>query len=168
MNRPLAEKMRVTNRIVTLWSRSPSYISMETALAFHGWIPEAVFSTISVTSKRKSKTIDHDIFGRFAFYPLALNRTAFLEGVIRLEIDGQAMLVAKPLRALLDLVAHRKFKWSGLAWITEGKRIDPNELLRLQKQDFRALELVYKHKTARQFLSLLEAERAMLKQAQKG
>ena len=26
-----------------------SYISMESALAFHGWIPEAVFTVVSVT-----------------------------------------------------------------------------------------------------------------------
>src|SRR5690554_4756908 len=31
-----------------------SYVSMESALAFHGWIPEAVFATVSVTPGRKS------------------------------------------------------------------------------------------------------------------
>lgn len=144
-----------------------SYISMETALAFHGWIPEAVFATISVTPTRKSKMIDHEVFGRFAFYPLALNRIAFLEGVARLEIDGQIMLVAKPLRALLDLVAHRKFTWSGIAWLFGSLRIGPEDLMQLRKSDFQALKTVYKHKAVREFLSELEAEWDLLKRTQK-
>ena len=149
------------------WTRGPLPRRASRSMAFHGWIPEAVFSTISVTPKRKSKTLDQDVFGSFAFYPLALNRTAFLEGVVRLDIDGQAMLVAKPLRALLDLVAHRKLKWSGLAWIVKGLRIDLDELLQLRKKDFRALKPVYKHKAVLEFLLQLENEWGSLKQAQK-
>ncbi|MCD6273139.1 MAG: hypothetical protein J7K30_09915, partial [Deltaproteobacteria bacterium] len=32
-----------------------SYVSFETALAYHGWIPEAVFTTASVVPGRKSR-----------------------------------------------------------------------------------------------------------------
>lgn len=42
-----------------------SYITMESALVYHGWIPEAVPATISVTPGRKSVTLDHPEFGRF-------------------------------------------------------------------------------------------------------
>jgi len=49
-----------------------SYISMETALAFHGWIPEAVYTTVSVTPGRKSQQVGHEHFGRFEFNPLAV------------------------------------------------------------------------------------------------
>ena len=34
--------------------QATSYISFETALAWHGWIPEAVYSTASVTPGRKT------------------------------------------------------------------------------------------------------------------
>src|SRR6185369_12489245 len=48
-----------------------SYVSFETALAFHGWIPEAVYVTASVTPGRKSLEQDTPVFGRFTFHPIA-------------------------------------------------------------------------------------------------
>src|SRR6218665_1891013 len=44
-----------------------SYVSFETALAFHGWIPEAVHVTASVTPGRKSAEYDTPVLGRFTF-----------------------------------------------------------------------------------------------------
>lgn len=140
-----------------------SYVSMETALAFHGWIPEAVFATVSVTPKRKSKEVDHSVFGRFSFYPLALHKSAFLTGVERQTISNQAVLVAKPLRALLDLVAYKKLKWQGMGWIMNGMRIEQDHLLQTPKKEFAALRKVYKHKAARDFLEQLATEVALLK-----
>jgi hypothetical protein len=35
-----------------------SYVSFETALSYHGWIPEAVFTTASVTPGRKTLSFD--------------------------------------------------------------------------------------------------------------
>lgn len=42
-----------------------SYVSMESALAYHGWIPEAVFTTMSVTPGRESTALDHPKLGAF-------------------------------------------------------------------------------------------------------
>ncbi len=133
-----------------------SYVSMETALAFHGWIPEAVYTTVSVTPRRKSQVIDHPNFGHFDFNPLALHKSEFLAGVQRHVISGQAMLVASPLRALMDLVVYRKQKWEGLEWVQRGMRIDETNLLQTRGKDFSALKDVYKHKSANEFLSQLE------------
>ena len=134
-----------------------SYVSMETALAFHGWIPEAVYTTASVTPGRKSKTVDHKQFGSFEFNPLALHKSGFLAGVERHVLSKQAVLVASPLRALMDLAAFRKQDWVGVSWIETGIRIAPEHLLETRRQDFAALEGVYKHKLARMFLAGLEA-----------
>ncbi len=71
-----------------------SYVSMESALSFHGWIPEAVYTVVSVTPGRKSNALDHPSFGRFSFHPLAVNRLGFLEAVERHVIGDQAILVA--------------------------------------------------------------------------
>jgi len=143
-----------------------SYVSMETALAFHGWIPEAVYTIVSVTSGRKSKEINHPDFGRFEFNPLALQKSGFLSGVQRHVIDDQAMLVASPLRALMDLVAFRRQDWEGLAWVQSGMRIDPSYLLETRAKDFSALKGVYKHKSAKAFLSELERDVRALKSDQ--
>ena len=135
-----------------------SYVSMETALAFHGWIPEAVYTIVSVTPDRKSKVIDHETFGRFEFNPLALNKSGFLGGVDRHVLSEQAVLVASPLRALMDLVAFRKQKWAGPGWIESGLRIDRTHLLEARRRDFSALKGVYKHKAANAFLASLPTE----------
>lgn len=144
-----------------------SYVSMESALAFHGWIPEAVFATVSVTPGRKSNDVDHSVFGKFAFRPLALNKAAFLEGVDRQTINNQTMLVAKPLRALFDLVALKKYKWQGMGWIVNGMRIDPEYLLQTPRKEFHVLRRVYKHKAVLEFLNQLDQHVAALKAQKK-
>lgn len=143
-----------------------SYVSMETALAFHGWIPEAVYTTVSVTPGRKSQVIDHPNFGRFEFNPLALHKSGFLAGVQRHVISDQAMLVASPLRALMDLVAFRKQGWEGIAWLDNGMRISKAHLLHIRSKDFSALKGVYKHKVVNTFLSQLEQDVRILKSSE--
>jgi hypothetical protein len=140
-----------------------SYISMESALAYHGWIPEAVFTTLSVTPGRKSTALDHPKWSRFSFHPLAINKLAFLEGVERRTIGNQAVLVAKPLRALMDLVAYRKLGWQGMSWIVSGLRIDAEHLVDTPKGEFIAMRRVYKHKAVLAFLAQLERDVADLK-----
>jgi hypothetical protein len=144
-----------------------SYVSKESALAYHGWIPEAVFTTLSITPGRKSAALDHPKFGRFAFHPLAVNKLAFLEGVERRAIGSQTMLIAKPLRALMDLIAFRKIAWQGLGWIVSGLHIDAEHLVEVPKRQFIAMRQVYKHKAVLAFLAQLEAEVAELKAQRK-
>lgn len=80
----------------------PSYVSLESALSFHGLIPEAVFSTTSVARGRPSeyatplgrftyRVVAEDLFWGYASVPVSpdAKRTAF---------------VARPEKALLDLV----------------------------------------------------------------
>ncbi len=144
-----------------------SYVSMETALAFHGWIPEAVYSVASVTPGRKSAEINHPDFGRFSFHPLAHHKLAFLNGTQRHTINGQTVLIAKPLRALLDIVAYKKLAREGIGWITSGMRIDLELLLQIPKKEFFALREVYKHKAVLEFLTGLELEITNLKARRK-
>ena len=80
-----------------------SYVSLETALAFHGWIPEAVYTTASITPRAKTRRFESEVLGTYSFHPLAIRKGYFLELVERVQINNQAMLVATPIRALLDL-----------------------------------------------------------------
>src|SRR3546814_13793918 len=64
--------------------------------------------------------------------------------------------VASPLRALMDLVAMRKERWTGIDWLTRGLRIEEDLLLSLKHSDFATLRPVYKHRTANAFLDPLE------------
>jgi hypothetical protein len=144
-----------------------SYVSLETALAYHRWIPEAVFATASVSPGRKTLTFEVPSFGQFSFHPLALQEYQFLAGVDRVKLGRLTAFVAQPLRALIDLVALRKEAWSGLDWLTIGMRIDEDRLRSLKRKDLSALRGVYKHKAANIFLQSLE-EAVLTKDAAKG
>ena len=135
-----------------------SYVSFETALAHHGWIPEAVYTTASVVPGRKSLDYTPPVFGRFSFHPLAIQTGCFLELVERVQITQQALLMAEPLRALMDLVCLRKVEWQGMEWLTEGMRIDDETLRTITSADIRTLELVYKQKRVKAFLTALARE----------
>jgi predicted transcriptional regulator of viral defense system len=45
-----------------------SYISFETALAYHGWIPERVFVTASVVPGRKTRRYENEKMGAYSFH----------------------------------------------------------------------------------------------------
>jgi predicted transcriptional regulator of viral defense system len=135
-----------------------SYISFETALSYHGWIPEKVFITASVVPGRKSRRYENEITGTYSFYSLAMEQGRFLELVNRHQIDGQTMLVAKPCRALMDLVCLRKIAWEAPGWLSEGLRIDPDLLRSISRRDVNTLKQVYKHKRVKSFLSSLWRE----------
>lgn len=137
---------------------SGSYVSFETALAHHGWIPEAVHTVASVTPGRKSWVHEHEIFGSFSFQPLAVQPGYFLELVERLHVQQQTMLMARPVRALMDLVCLRKVAWQGLDWIVAGLRVDLDALRTITSADIRTLELIYKQKRVKEFLKSFARE----------
>lgn len=137
---------------------SGSYVSLETALAHHGWIPEAVYTTASILPSRKSKQYTHQKFGSFSFHPLAIETSYFLELVMREKVNGQTMLIAKPIRALMDLVCFRKQEWQGIDWLTEGMRIDYDYLKTINREEIKTLSLVYKQKRVKTFLEQLAKE----------
>lgn len=135
-----------------------SYVSFETALAHHGWIPEAVRVVASVTPGRKSTAIQHTLFGDFSFHPLAIQPGYFLELVVRQQIQQQTMLIATPFRALMDLVCLRKVEWQGMAWLTDSLRIESDVLRGVTNADIRTLEMVYTQKRVKAFLRSLARE----------
>ncbi|MCI5124039.1 MAG: hypothetical protein D3925_06080 [Candidatus Electrothrix sp. AR5] len=130
-----------------------SYISFETALAYHGWIPEQVFTISSAVPGRKSRKYQHEQLGAYSFHPLAVQPGCFLELVDRVWVSGQTVLVARPCRALMDLVCLRKVSWKGLDWLLQGLRIDLEFLSSIAEEDIRNLNRVYKHRRVEGFLA---------------
>ncbi len=133
-----------------------SYVSLETALAFHGWIPESVYTTISIVPGRKAKEYRHERLGLFTFHPLAIQSGYFLELVQRTQVCGQTFLMAHPLRALLDLVCLKKIEWQGIGWIEQGLRIDVDAFNKVTGAELRTLKEVYKYKRTYRFIDELE------------
>lgn len=132
-----------------------SYVSFETALAWHGWIPEAVHTVASVTPGRKTLQYQPEGFGLFTYHPLALHKGYFLVQVARVELEGQAALLANPLRALLDWVCLHKQPWQGLAFLEDSLRIESESLARITAADITNLRYVYKHQAVQHWLTQL-------------
>ncbi|GGC38781.1 hypothetical protein GCM10011386_33660 [Parapedobacter defluvii] len=78
----------------------PSYISLHTALAFYGIIPEAVVQITSITTL-KTQSFSND-FGEYAYHNV---REDLMFGYDLKPIEGNRNLqFAKPEKALLDLL----------------------------------------------------------------
>jgi hypothetical protein len=135
-----------------------SYISFETALGNHGWIPERVRVVASVIRGRKSSHVEHPSLGSFTFHPLALHMTHYLELVDRQQSGSQISLVARPLRALLDLITLRKLDWQGLRWLMDSLRIDEAMLRSITRTQIQTLAGAYKQKRPNHFLGALASE----------
>jgi len=121
-----------------------SYISVETALSFHGWIPEAVHTLVSLTPGGKSMQFTHEVFGQFAFRRIVVKPGFFLQAVVRHELQHQVALIAEPMRALLDLVYLRKLPWQGLDYLLDGLRIDEQALRAVPSLGIAKLLDIYK------------------------
>lgn len=132
-----------------------SYVSAETALSFHGWIPEAVRSVLSVTARGKSVSYEHESLGKFEFLRMTVRPGYFLQAVARHELQHQVALIAEPMRALLDLVYLRKLPWQGLDYLLSGLRIDEQQLRSVPSVNITRLLDVYKGKRERKFIDEL-------------
>lgn len=78
----------------------PSYISLHSALSFYGVIPEAVIELTSVTTL-KTKSFSNS-FGLYSYKKI--KNELFFGYDIRNIDDGKALFLAKPEKALLDLL----------------------------------------------------------------
>lgn len=132
----------------------PSYVSFESALAYHGWIPEAVRNCTSVTSGRpRHFDTPH---GRFSY--VRIKETPLMAAVICAESTSGAFLVASPLKALADMVASRGLDWTNSNPLVSSLRIEPDDLDTLSSEDFDILDSVYYSRRARKFLHGLRKE----------
>lgn len=132
-----------------------SYVSAESALSYHGWIPEAVRSVLSITAKGKSVSYEHDRLGMFEFRRMSVKPGYFLQGVGRYELQHQVALIADPMRALLDLVYLRKLPWRDLDYLLDGLRIDEQSLNNVTSLNITKLLDVYKGKREKMFIEEL-------------
>jgi predicted transcriptional regulator of viral defense system len=114
----------------------PSYISLETALSHHGWIPEAVYTVTSVCFKR-SKEFDTPL-GRFSYAHIPSNY--FFAGVQRISSANSVFLMATPWRSLADYVYVHQKNWTSLKPVLKDLRVDPNQF---QNVDVSLLNEIY-------------------------
>ena len=100
----------------------PSYISYETALSWHGMIPEGVAEVVSATIKRAASFENE--FGRFRYQPIP--KSVYPVGILRVTESDLPFLIASPTKALIDRIA-REAGFRSMAdvarWL-EGMRVE--------------------------------------------
>ena len=90
------EPFLVANHIL-----GPSYVSLESALAYYGLIPEKVYEISSVTTKARRKFSTP--LGVFSYTKLPLPYYSY--GIRSVEVDSQHLfLIASPEKALFDKI----------------------------------------------------------------
>jgi predicted transcriptional regulator of viral defense system len=109
----------------------PSYISLQSALGFYHFIPEAVYSMQAITTR---KTITYKTTaGTFNYRTL---KPAFYFGYRILHKDKLPVLVAEPEKALLDYL----YLGSGLNTIKDMKALRMNYAELQQTIDWKKLD----------------------------
>jgi hypothetical protein len=132
---------------------APSHISLESALAHHGLIPEAVYQVSSVTVGR-SREFSTPL-GVFSYrrVPAHLPRA----GVEAVAVARNAWaFIASPLRAIADAVfLNKEITWNrnGIGYLTESLRIEEDDLRTLS---FEALDEILESIRSRRVRAYLE------------
>jgi hypothetical protein len=136
----------------------PSHVSLESALAFHGLLPEAVFQVASVTARR-SRTFTTQL-GTFVFRRVPCDDPKAGVRAVRLSPDAWAF-VALPLRAIADLVyLRRDISWRrhGLGFLTESLRVELSDLRAMTLEALPEIRRAIRNRRTQDYLDGLRKE----------
>lgn len=133
----------------------PSYVSFESALSHHGWIPEAVYACTNA-SFGKAKEFDTPL-GLFTY--TRVPQKVFYVGVEH-DVDayGNAAFIATPAKALADYVYLHDPPWHTLEGASTSLRIEMEDLLGVSPALLSQLEENYTNKRVRRFLRCWQRE----------
>jgi len=151
----LAERYRKSHPhpfVVAAMLHSPSHVSGESALSYHGLIPEAVHSVSSVTVRR-GRSFETPL-GCFSFRRVPADEPRAGVRAVRLDDSGWAF-VADPIRAIADLVyLRREVDWQrhGLAFLTKSLRIEEEDLQASMLGDVQGVQRSVRSKRVRTYL----------------
>lgn len=128
----------------------PSHISLESALSYHQWIPEAVYTVTSVTAKRSAKF--GTPIGQFNFNHIPA-QDLYL-GVERIATPaGEIYFMAQPWRAIADCIYVYKKKWHNLRSISLDLRVAWETLLESDNKTLQLLSENYPSARVRKLLN---------------
>ena len=135
----------------------PSYISTESALSYHGWIPEAAYVVTSVSLARSSEF--ETPLGLFSF--TRVPQTTLYTDVTRvMDEAGNCFLLASPLKALADYVYTHNCDWTTSQPLRDSLRIEERVLDHVDPPTLARLAANYASGRVRRFLEGLAKEGA--------
>lgn len=135
----------------------PSYVSLESALSFHQLIPEAVYTTTSVSTKR-SKEFNTPI-GVFSYLRIPLEN--FYLQVELIKENNYQFFMAMPWKAICDYIFCYKKNWTKLTPLVESLRLNLDKLPVLRREEIELLNEYYHHSRINRFLKGIQKERRL-------
>jgi hypothetical protein len=114
--------------VIAALLHSPSHVSLESALSYHGLIPEAVYQVSSVTSVR-SRRFETPI-GVFTFKRVPASHPRVGVKAVKFN-DRSWAFIGTPLRTIADFIyLQKQISWEkdGLEFLTESMRIEWEDL----------------------------------------
>ncbi len=136
----------------------PSYVTLESALAYHDLIPEAV-RQVSCGIPALSRTFTN-AFGRFDYFRILCD--PFMANIFSVKLEEKAWaFVAGPVRAIADMVYLRKeITCNGdcLAFLTDSLRIELPDLQKIPAADFDRVRDGFANNRVRKFLDIIKKE----------
>jgi hypothetical protein len=133
----------------------PSYISMESALSFHGMIPEAVYA-ITCVSFNNGKDFTTPL-GLFSYKRVP--QDIFYLGVERIKDEnGNVFFMASPIKALADYLYIHMLKWRNLTEPIESLRIDEERLKHINRNEMKDIMDNYHSGRIKRFLKAWMSE----------
>ena len=133
----------------------PSYVSLETALSWHGLIPERVDEITSVTCKRAR--LFGTPLGRFSYRPI--NEVAYSYGVGLQTAAGGSFFLAEPEKALCDRIARVRQVRAQRdipALLEDDLRVDLDAVVRMRVPAVRQVAMRYRRQSVNAFLRWLQ------------
>ena len=139
----------------------PSFVSLDSALAYHGLIPERVASLTSVTTKRP--TVFDTPVGSFIYRQAP--KGYFHLGMDRVEEGNVAFLIAVPEKALADKVRDDRghplrSQSEAASYLFENLRIEASDFVQLDPGFLESLAEAARSRKIGMCASLLRAMRA--------
>lgn len=132
----------------------PSYISFETALSYHGWIPEAVYTTTAATAKR-SHTFETPK-GPLRYWHVPAK--GFYLNVERIPTQSSSFLMAEPWKAIADMIYALSKDWSSVEDLSADLRIELETLHTSNKKSLKHLSEYYSNNRVRRVLNRFSEE----------
>ncbi len=128
----------------------PSYVSLESALSYHGWIPEAVHACTCacVGNARKFGTP----LGIFS-YTRVPQRTFYFDVERCGAGSGDVFLMASPAKALADHAYTHHVTWTGIGEAAASLRIDADDWASVRPRGLSELRDNYRSGRVRRFLT---------------
>lgn len=152
--RHIANKPMINTFELAQFIYGPSYISFESALSHHGWIPESVTVTCSATIKQ-TKSFNTPI-GEFSFEKIP--NDSFKLGVSYIKEDDARYLMADPWKAIADIIYCRKKSWRSINDLMFDLRIEEDSIKNHKLDLLAELSKTYHHKLTKQILQIFFKE----------